>query len=84
MPRGVPKYPLNPALEQAALFPDAIGVQDCLDLVINQINEIELVLERMYGVRVKLEALSGSGLLFHAKFANSKTVHMGLDLTLKL
>lgn len=81
MPRGVSN---SAPVVQQPLFPDAIGVPDCLDLVVNQINEIELVLDRLLSVKSKLEAMNGTGFLFHAKFANSKTVFMGLDLTLKL
>lgn len=81
MPRGVPNS-VPPV--QVALFPDAIGVADCLDLVNNQINEVELCLQRLYDARTKLESMQGIGLLFHAKAANSKTVHLGLDLTVKV
>jgi len=68
----------------AELFPDAIGVPDCLGLVLSQIDETKLVLERLSAIRDKLESMSASGLLFHAKLSHSKTIYLGLDLTLKL
>lgn len=78
------KSSVIPEPEQGILFPDAIGVQDCIDAVDNQINNIEIALERLMGVKTKLESMAGSGLLFHAKFSQRHNVYLSLDLTLKL
>lgn len=81
MPRGVAS---PTAVVQTALFPDAVGVSDCLDLVNNQLNELELVLTRLNDMKTKLESMQGVGLLFVAKVASSKSVYTGLDLTVKI